>query len=123
MFDRTDAHITTWVIALILFFVALGLHNSGKAKGFKIVHMILRVFYILIILTGGMLFVGHQSLDPALYGVKALFGIIVIGMFEMILIRLKKGKNTNILWTILVISILVVLYLGLKLPLGFHPFA
>jgi hypothetical protein len=123
LFDRTDAHITTWVVALILFFVALGLHNRGNAKGFKIVHMILRVFYILVILTGGMLFAGHQTLDPALYGVKALFGIIVIGLFEMILVRLKKGKKTNILWAILFISILVVLYLGLKLPLGFHPFA
>ncbi|MEH7524143.1 DUF1516 family protein, partial [Bacillus sp. JJ1503] len=39
------AHITTWVLALVLFFVALGLHKSGKARALKVVQMILRLFY------------------------------------------------------------------------------
>ena len=37
MFDTTHAHITTWVIGLILFVVALGLLKGGNAKGAKIV--------------------------------------------------------------------------------------
>lgn len=123
MFDTTHAHITTWVVALILFFVAVGLHNAGKNKGMKIVHMILRLFYLLIILTGALLFWKHQGLDPALYGIKGLVGIWVIGMFEMILVRLNKGKSTNVFWMLLIVSLIIVLYLGLRLPLGFHPFA
>ncbi len=50
------SHVTAWALALILFLVALFLHKSGKAKGFKIVQMILRVFYLLIIGTGIGLF-------------------------------------------------------------------
>ncbi len=53
----THLHITTWVVALILLFVSYSLYSSGSAKGAKITHMILRLFYILIILTGAELFV------------------------------------------------------------------
>ncbi len=123
MFDHTHAHITTWAIAIILFFVAVGLHNAGKNKGMKVVHMILRLFYLLIILTGALLFWKHQGLNPALYGIKGLVGIWVIGMLEMILIRLKKGKNTKMFWILLVVALACVLYLGLKLPLGWDYFA
>lgn len=120
MFDRTDAHITTWAIAIILFFVALGLHRAGNAKAMKIVHMILRLFYILIIVTGALLFWKHQGIDPALYGVKGLVGVWVIVMFEMILVRLKKGKSVKVASILLVIALLIVLYLGFKLPLGIN---
>ncbi len=51
----THWHITSWVVALILVFVSYGLYGSGKAKGAKITHMILRLFYIIIILTGAEL--------------------------------------------------------------------
>ncbi|MBM7586481.1 ABC-type transport system involved in cytochrome c biogenesis permease subunit [Bacillus pakistanensis] len=123
MFDTTHAHITTWAIALILFFVALGLHNSGKEKARKIVHMTLRLFYLLIILTGALLFWKHQGINPALYGIKALAGIWIIAMFEMILVRTSKGEKTGAFWVQFIIALLVLLYLGLRLPLGFHPFA
>jgi hypothetical protein len=52
-----------------------------------------------------------------------IMGLIVIGMMEMILIRSKKGKSTGGLWAVFVIAFLIVLYLGLSLPQGFHPFA
>lgn len=123
MFVTTHAHITTWVIGLILFVVALGLIKGGNAKGAKIVQMILRLFYLLIIATGVMLFARHQGIDPMMYGLKLLGGIIVIGMMEMILIRIGKGKNTGVFWIIFVISLAVTLFLGLKLPLGWNVFA
>ncbi|MGE8205187.1 YisL family protein [Heyndrickxia sp. NPDC080065] len=114
----THAHITTWVVALILFFVALALYKSGNSKGSKIVHMILRLFYILIIVTGAFLFFKFQSIDPALYGIKMLDGLLVIGMLEMILVRLKKGKGTGLFWILMIIFFIIALYLGfVKLPL------
>jgi hypothetical protein len=115
----THAHITTWLLALILFFIALSLHRSGKAKGLKIVHMILRLFYLLIIATGvGMLF--SISTISSLYIIKALVGILVIGFFEMVLVRTIKGKPTGMFWTLFIISFIVVLYLGFSMPLGFY---
>jgi hypothetical protein len=120
MFDTPHAHITAWVIGLILFVVALFLYQSGKQKGFKIAQMSLRLFYLLIIATGVMLFVRHSSFDPALYGIKFLAGIIVIAMMEMILIRTSKGKATGILWIIFIVSFVGTFLLGVKLPLGWN---
>lgn len=117
MFDTTHAHITTWVIGLILFVVALALHNGGNKKGAKIVQMILRVFYLLILITGILLFAKHQSYSPALYGLKFLGGVLVIAMMEMILVRLSKGKATGLFWAIFIISLIATFILGIKLPL------
>lgn len=116
----THAHISTWVIALILFFVTLYLVKSGKEKQAKIVQMILRVFYILVLVTGLLLFfdVGFFGLYP----VKLIFGILVIGFLEMVLVRTRKGKSTGMFWALLIISLLVTLYLGFSLPMGFEWF-
>jgi hypothetical protein len=116
MFENTHAHITTWVIALILFLVALGLHNAGKKKGMKIVQMILRLFYILIIVTGAMLFFTFQEISPMWYGIKFLVGIWVIAMLEMILVKANKGKKTGVFWILLIIALIIILYLGFELP-------
>jgi uncharacterized membrane protein SirB2 len=112
-------HITTWVVALILFFIAASMNKSDDAKGFKIVHMILRVFYVLIVISG----FGLIGSAFGVYWLKAIIGIIVIGMMEMILVRSKKGKSTGALWAVFVIAFLAVLYMGLSLPQGFHPFS
>ncbi len=122
MFDTTHLHIATWVIGLILFFVAVGLHKSGQAKGSKISHMVLRLFYLLIIGTGAALFFTHSSIDPALYGVKFLLGVLVIGFMEMVLVRSKKGKPTGVMWILLILALLGTLYLGFRLPVGFNFF-
>lgn len=113
----THAHLSTWIVAFILFFVAFSLQKKGKDK---VVHMILRLFYLLIIATGvGMLF--SINID-IMYVLKALVGLWIIAMWEMILIRNKKGEKTTILWVQLIVAFLLVLYLGLSLPLGFKPF-
>ncbi|WP_141433163.1 DUF1516 family protein [Bacillus sp. 03113] len=114
----THAHITTWVISLILFFVVLGLGKSGKEKGKKIVHMILRLFYLFIIATGVILLLSISSIS-FLYVLKSLVGLWIIAILEMILVRGGKKKQTSIFWVQFVIALLLVFYLGFKLPLGF----
>lgn len=46
----THAHITTWVLSIILLIVILIMQKQGKNT--KVLHMILRVFYLLILATG-----------------------------------------------------------------------
>lgn len=114
------AHMTAWFLALVLFFVALGLHKSGKDKGAKIVQMVLRLFYVLILLTGfGLLFSININL---MYVLKAAVGLWVIAMLEMILIRTKKNEKASILWVQFIVAVLLVLYLGFSLPLGTYLF-
>ncbi len=111
------AHMTSWFLALILFFVALGLHKSGKEKGFKVLKMILRVLYILILATGVGLIFSLTNIS-FLYIVKLAVGLWVIAMIEIILGRTAKQKETKVSWILFVIAIVLVLYLGFSLPLG-----
>ncbi|SIR68773.1 YisL family protein [Bacillus velezensis] len=117
----THWHITSWVVALILVFVSYGLYGSGKAKGAKITHMILRLFYIIIILTGAELFVRFANWNGE-YAGKMLLGIITIGLMELLVIRKKKGKSTGGLWIGFIIVLVLTVLLGLHLPIGFHVF-
>lgn len=116
------AHITGWVLALILFVVALSLHKSGKEKGLKIVRMILRVLYLVIVATGvGLLFTLYKI--DVWYILKAVVGLWIIVLFEMILGRVVENRKTSILWIQFGIALVLVLYLGfVKLPMSFlHP--
>ncbi|WP_406621641.1 YisL family protein [Bacillus atrophaeus] len=117
----THMHIASWIVALILLFVSYGLYSSGSAKGVKITHMILRLFYILIILTGAELFIRFANFNGE-YAGKMLLGIITIGLMEMILIRKKKEKSTGGLWIGFIIVLVLTVLLGLHLPIGFHLF-
>lgn len=111
------AHMSAWFLALVLFFVSLGLHKSGKEKGSKIVQMVLRVVYVLILLTGFLLLFGLTNIT-VMYVLKAAVGLWVISMLEIILIRTKKNEKTSILWLQFIVALLFVLYLGFSLPLG-----
>ncbi|MFJ5714986.1 YisL family protein [Neobacillus sp. NPDC093127] len=103
-------HVTAWALALILFFVAIFLNKGGKAKGFKIVQMILRVLYLLIIGTGiGMLI--KTGLDTQ-HILKAAAGLWIVGLFEMILGRVANNRRTSVFWIQFVVAWVLVLYLG-----------
>ena len=113
------AHITAWLLALILFVVAIFLLKGGKEKGAKIVQMILRVLYIAIFATGiGLLFSVYRI--DVWYILKAVVGLWVIGLFEMILSRVANNRRTSVFWIQFIIAWVLVLYLGFeKLPMSF----
>jgi uncharacterized membrane protein SirB2 len=116
----THLHITTWALAVILFFVVLGI-GSNKKSG-KIVHMILRLFYILVILSGVELIFRYNVFNSGQSGeyiAKIIIGIIVIALMEMILVRKGKEKPTKGLWIGFIIALILVVLLGFRLPLGF----
>jgi len=119
----THMHITSWALALILFIIALVLYNQGKEKPGKILHMILRVFYLLILFTGVDLLVHYfgggemGALLPEAV-VKGLAGIWVIAAMEMVLVRNNKGKSVKGAWIQLIIAFLITLILGFwRLPM------
>ncbi|OMP67109.1 YisL family protein [Domibacillus epiphyticus] len=109
---NTHLHITTWAVAVILFFIALGKPSKG-------VHMALRLFYVLILISGFLLFMKYNSVDPMMYGLKMLGGILTIGLMEMTLVRKKKGKGTSGVLIGAVILLLITIVLGFRLPIGF----
>lgn len=116
--NTTHLHITTWVVALILFAVAA--FSSKQMKG---VHMALRAMYIFVIISGGALFMEWRGVvqDGGMnYDMKVLFGILVIAFMEMVLVRKAKGKSINVFAILLAIVLLVTIYLGLSMGIGFN---
>lgn len=114
--DTTHLHITTWVVAVILFLVAAFMQRDSKAR--KIMHMVLRLFYVLIIITGLTLFIEWSSADPMLYGIKFLLGILTIGMMEMVLVRSKKQKSVTMFWALFAVFLFATMFIGFMLPVG-----
>jgi len=97
-------HSVAWMIMIILFLVSYFVPKQ------KVTHMILRLFYLIQIFTGGYLF--FQGGYSHIFDLKILLAIILIGMMEMILVRHRKGKNTLPLWIILVVLLVVVVLIG-----------
>ena len=115
--ETTHLHITTWVVGIVLFLVAAFMNRESKGR--KIVHMILRLFYILILITGLALFIEWSSSDAMQYGMKFLFGLLTIGMMEMVLVRSKKQKPVTLFWVLFAVFLFVTMFFGFKLPVGF----
>ncbi len=110
------AHITSWVLALILFIIAISLTKKGNVQGSKTVKMILRVFYLFIIITGFQMLLSINV--SAGYVLKAVLGIVVIGFFEMVLSKTAKREAAGLFWGLLVVSFVIVVYVGYKLPMS-----
>lgn len=120
----THLHVTAWALAFILFIIVVALNKSGKAKGAKIVHMILRLDYLLILYSGGTLlayyFDGSPMMGEAIF--KGLAGLWAIFSMEMIGIKMARHEATKSFWIQLVIAVVITLALGFgRLPLGFLP--
>lgn len=114
----THFHIFTWVVGIILFLVAAVLARGSSGQ--MISHMTARLFYVLILVSGVLLFIkGMDYGQGALYGVKLLLGLLTIGFMEMILIRSGKQKNVTSLWIFFFIALFATMFLGFKLPMGF----
>ncbi|WP_081954580.1 DUF1516 family protein [Neobacillus niacini] len=80
--------------------------------------MVLRATYILIIVTGCILFFSAYSI-PLSYYLKAVLGILMIGLFEMVIVREQKGKKTDLIWIAFSIVFVILFVLGFTLAQGF----
>ncbi|NBJ69189.1 MULTISPECIES: YisL family protein [Clostridia] len=118
---NTHLHITAWALGFILFVIAYVMYKKGNTKAGKIIHMILRLDYLLILYSGGELitpyFNGGDLLPEAI--VKGVAGIWMIVIMEMLLVRLPKQKPLKALWIQFIIAVLLLLVLGfVRLPMG-----
>lgn len=115
--NTTHFHIFTWVVGIIVFLVAAVLANGTKGK--KITHMIARLFYVLILFSGVMLFMKSMNYGMgAQYGIKFLLGLLTIGMMEMVLVRSEKGKSVTLFWVLFFVFLFATMFMGFKLPMG-----
>lgn len=124
-------HLTAIIVSFILFIAVYAMYkknNTAENKPAFILHMVLRVFYLLVLFSGIMVYVGNmEGISNAgshmQYGIKALLGILSVGFMEMAIVRLKKNsrKATGLLIVCLVLIIATVI-MGALLPLGMLSF-
>lgn len=115
----THLHLTALVLTSILFAITVSMQIQGR--DIKLWKMGLRASYILVIASGLLLFFGLYKIT-ALYIVKSVVGILIFGLFEMVIIRKEKGKSVNPIWIVFAVTFAGLLYLGFKLPLGLYYF-
>lgn len=114
-------HLISWEAIVVLTVTALAIY-SKSTKGFTILQMINRIFYILIILSGVMMvqYSVEQSWILAIF--KILMGIIVIGVVEMLLSYRKQQKPTGMFLMIFIIVVVITVSLGFYLSGGYPLF-
>ncbi|SFJ64818.1 Protein of unknown function [Halobacillus dabanensis] len=104
-------HITSWVIAFVLVGLVTTFTRNGNEKVAKISHMILRLFYLLILYSGGSLFASY-SVYSVLVIIKLLVGLWTVAAMEMVTVKYKKKKPAGIWWAQLFIAAIIAIVLG-----------
>jgi|SRR5690625_1930570 len=116
----THLHVTAWALGVILLIVSYVLYKKGNKAG-KILHMVLRLDYLLILYTGGDLFAEYAKEGFPFLGeliVKGIAGLWVIVAMEMILVKTSKSKPVKSYWIQFVIALLIAVVLGFfRLPM------
>lgn len=113
-------HILSWVVLLIVFFAAYENFSDrlGPSKYFKPLMMLLRLFALLTIVSGAVIFFKAMNSDAMMYGFKFLLGLSTIGLMEVTLARKKKKKASRNFFYITLLIALITVALGAHLPLG-----
>src|SRR5699024_3588747 len=84
-------------------------NNTAESKPAFILHMVLRVFYLLVLFSGIMVYVeGMAGIEShMMYGIKVLVGLLSIGFMEISIVRLKK-KSVKASVLLIVTIVLIV---------------
>lgn len=105
-------HRGSWFFLLVLFLLSYYLLSVGKEKTGKITHMVLRLFYIVMLFSGiGLLMAYNFS---AFYSVKGIIAFIMIGLMEISCVRAKKGKPNRLAFYAGSVLLLIVILMGFR---------
>ena len=113
-------HLTAIVLAVVFFFITyFSIKNPGDpdAKYAKVPHMIARLLYVIVLVSGLVVFIQAMGINGMLYGLKFLAGLFTIGLMEMAVIRKRKGTGQPLFIIFLVLAVITI-GLGIYLPMG-----
>ncbi|MCM2675393.1 DUF1516 family protein [Alkalicoccobacillus plakortidis] len=116
-----QSHAGSWAFLLLFFLAAYFLFRFGKPKASKIIYMIVRLFYIIMLVSGiGMLVfnlnasadIGNFVSGNISFLIKGLLAIMLIGIMEVIMGKTKRRETTGSLWIVFVVLMVAVVALG-----------
>ncbi|AIG24734.1 YisL family protein [Brevibacillus sp. 7WMA2] len=107
------SHVGGWEAALVLLILAYVFYRLDKNKIAKILHMILRLMYIIIVVFGAMLLFKFYLSDIR-FIIKGLLGVCTIGLMEMALVRADKHKPNFIFFVGSLVLLVIVVLIGYR---------
>ena len=117
-------HIASWVLLIILFFAAY--FNFSEKQGatpyFKPIYMLLRLFMVLVLISGFWVWIQSFSSDNSgghmLLTLKMICGVAVVALMEVTVTKRKKGQPSHgLLWGTIVV-VIITMIIGVILPRG-----
>lgn len=111
---NTHLHVGAWIVSIVLLLVVVFLYKQNNERVAKILSMILRLVYIVILITGIQLlwnyFSGSDQLVIAL--VKSFAGLWLIGAMEIVIAKTSRNERAQSGWIQVVIAFALTLVLG-----------
>ena len=104
------SHQGAWAFLIIFFLVSFTLYKTHKMKSAKVVSMILRLFYLIMFLSGLELLITYGF--PPHYFVKGIIALLMIGFMEMALRKAKRGQSGMVGFILAFVSALLVVIMG-----------
>ncbi|GEK33652.1 DUF1516 family protein [Kurthia sibirica] len=118
-FSVTTLHIFSWFILIFLFIFLLIMHKGTTGR--KVMHTIIRIWYFVVMYTGGALYIQKMfSSDAIVYLVKILFGLSFLLLAELTIMRANKQKKIEKYLFAMSILMLIMMTIGFYLPLGMN---
>ncbi|WP_059105030.1 DUF1516 family protein [Shouchella shacheensis] len=104
------SHQGAWAFLLIFFLIAFSLYKAHKMTSGKVISMILRLFYLIMIVSGSGLLYTYGF--PPHYVVKGIIAFVMIGFMEMTLRKVKRDQGGMVGFILASISALLVVIMG-----------
>ena len=105
-------HQGSWGFLFILFFITYYLYIKAKNKPATILHMILRLFYVIMLFSGIGLVIAYNFV--IFYVIKGLIAVIMVALMEISCVRVKKGKKNLYAFYSGSILLIVVILMGYR---------
>src|SRR5699024_12862549 len=92
-------HLTAIVIAVVFFFITyFSIKNPGEpdAKYAKAPHMVARLFYVIVLVSGLVVFIQAMGINGMLDGLEFLAGLFTIGLMDVAVIKMREGTGQTL---------------------------
>jgi len=106
-------HEGSWAFVAILFLVTVLLLKNSSKKFATISHMILRLFYVLMLLSGLSMIIAFDF--PLFYTLKGILALVMVGFMEICCARMKRNTSYFFTFILSIILLIVVLLMGFRI--------
>jgi uncharacterized membrane protein SirB2 len=103
-------HVLSWSIGIPVFLLSFICLALNQKKAHKVLQMVARLFFVLILISGIILLASVGFAGLAL--LKGILGIVLMGLMEMLVSRRRNGKPTGVFWILFFVVLGVILYIG-----------